>query len=311
MEHKRFDTAQEAFEYYYDKINKNGQNHEDTKRLQNIGFYINYPMENSINTTWRKWSDKYAMREWQWYLSGDRSVKELEKYAPIWGKMHGGHFIVNSNYGYQWNRCDQLNAMIEKLKKNPGTRQATLTILDSKEWGLHTHDTPCTISISFTVTGLYLNMTVLMRSNDLWYGFCNDQFCFSKLQELVASELHLGIGWYYHFAQDLHLYNDKLGKKPPSAMKTQKKRSICQEAHDIVYERSEEKERQYGPFNEGMERAAQIASGATGKDITDKDMYMIIVALKLSRESYMHKEDNILDAIAYLAALNNSENEKR
>ena len=29
-------------------------------------------------------------------------------------------------------------------------------------------------------------MCVVMRSNDLWFGFCNDQYCFSKLQELVA-----------------------------------------------------------------------------------------------------------------------------
>ena len=34
-----------------------------------------------------------------------------------------------------------------------------------------------------------------------------------------------------------------------------------------------------------------------------------MVALKLSRESYNHKEDNLLDAVAYLGALNNLHNE--
>jgi hypothetical protein len=81
--------------------------------------------------------------------------------------------------------------------------------------------------------------------------------------------------------------------------------NILEEANKIVNERSEEKERMYGPFSEGMKRAAMIASGATGKDITAKDMYMCLVALKLSRESFNHKEDNLLDAVAYLAALNN------
>ena len=33
-------------------------------------------------------------------------------------------------------------------------------------------------------------------------------------------------------------------------------------------------------------------------------MHICMVALKLSRQSYKHKEDNLLDAIAYLAALN-------
>jgi len=43
----------------------------------------------------------------------------------------------------------------------------------------------------------------------------------------------------------------------------------------------------------------------TGLNITAVEMFKALVALKLSRESYNHKEDNLLDAIAYLGALNN------
>ena len=86
--------------------------------------------------------------------------------------------------------------------------------------------------------------------------------------------------------------------------------NILEKANEIVNLRSEEKERMYGPFEEGMERAALIASGATGKKITAKDMYMCLVALKLSRQSYNHKEDNLLDAVAYLSSLNEYENKK-
>ncbi len=86
--------------------------------------------------------------------------------------------------------------------------------------------------------------------------------------------------------------------------------NILEKSNEIVNTRSEEKQRQYGPFSEGMKRAAMIASGATGKDFTPKDMYMAMIALKLSRESYSHKEDNLLDAAAYIGALNNYENGK-
>jgi len=81
--------------------------------------------------------------------------------------------------------------------------------------------------------------------------------------------------------------------------------NILETANEIVNKRSEEKERAYGPFGEGMERAAKIASGSTGKDLTAEDMFLCLVALKLSRQSYNHKEDNLLDAVAYLGALNN------
>lgn len=86
--------------------------------------------------------------------------------------------------------------------------------------------------------------------------------------------------------------------------------NILKEANSIVNERSEEKERMYGPFSEGMERAAKIMSGMTGKECTADDMYAAMVALKLSRHSYNYKEDNLLDAVAYLGALNNYCQEK-
>jgi hypothetical protein len=84
--------------------------------------------------------------------------------------------------------------------------------------------------------------------------------------------------------------------------------NILEKANEIVNNRSEEKERLYGPFDTGMIRAANIASSATGKNITAEDMYICMVALKLSRQSFNHKEDNLLDAVAYLGALNNFKN---
>ena len=87
-------------------------------------------------------------------------------------------------------------------------------------------------------------------------------------------------------------------------------RNILQEANEIVNNRSEEKERQYGPFSEGMDRAASIFNGMTGLKITGREMYMALIALKFSRESFTHKKDNILDAAAYIGALDNYLNEK-
>jgi len=84
-----------------------------------------------------------------------------------------------------------------------------------------------------------------------------------------------------------------------------KKKSILKEADEIINNRSEEKERQYGPFSEGMDRAASIFNGMTGLDVTGKEMYMALIALKFSRESYNHKRDNLLDAVAYIGALDN------
>lgn len=87
-------------------------------------------------------------------------------------------------------------------------------------------------------------------------------------------------------------------------------KNILKTANEIVNLRSEEKSRQYGPFEEGMERAASILTGMTGMAVSPDFMYKALVALKLSRESYSHKEDNLLDAVAYLGSLNNYFNKK-
>jgi hypothetical protein len=88
-------------------------------------------------------------------------------------------------------------------------------------------------------------------------------------------------------------------------------KSISLEAHELINNRSEEKDRMYGPFSEGMDRAALIFKGMTGLDVTGREMYMALIALKFSRESYNHKRDNLLDAIGYIQGLDNYVNEKQ
>jgi thymidylate synthase len=208
-----FKNAQEAFEFYYDKIMFFPATVNETKSMLNQGFYISNPMDNLINTSWRKWKKDYAEIEWEWYLSANRDVSEIKKIAKIWDTMHNGDNLVNSNYGFQWNRGQQIDYVVSELTKNPFSRRAVLTIYDGKEHRNHSFDTPCTLNIVFNITYGKLNMSVLMRSNDLVYGFCNDQYCFSKLQEMIAIKVGVPIGWYYHFANDLHIYEKHFNLK--------------------------------------------------------------------------------------------------
>ena len=209
-----FNSASEAFDYWYWKLFRDGTDFANTKALFNVGFYIENPENNYIANPMRKWSQEYAEAEWQWYLSGDASVDKLGeiygKVPVIWRKMADDYGKVNSNYGHQWKRFDQLDKVIEQLKSNKNTRQAAISIYDGKEIYKYNTDTPCTYAVQFTVVDNKLNMSVVMRSNDIWYGFCNDQYCFSNLQMLVAYETGYELGTYYHFAHNLHLYNDKL-----------------------------------------------------------------------------------------------------
>ena len=212
----KFKNANEAFNYYKKEILRYGVDFDDTKALFNVGFTIVNPMDNWIKCDQRKWKYNYAEAEWQWYLTGDRNVKTLGKIygkvPEIWKRMANEYDEVNSNYGWQWERSHQLDKVVTMLRSNPNTRQAAISIYDGKEAHDYKHDTPCTYAIQFTILNNKLNMCVTMRSNDLWYGFCIDQYCFSKLQLMVADKLEVRLGEYYHFAHNLHLYNNIIEK---------------------------------------------------------------------------------------------------
>ena len=209
-----FETANEAYEYMHNEIITNGIEFANTKALFNIGFTIENPTNKVITNKERNWNEEYAAAEWAWYLSGDPRVTTLGKLygkiPAIWKNMADKNGEVNSNYGYQWRRNDQLENVINILEHGFDTRQAAISIYDGKEINKYEFDTPCTYAIQFTVVQGKLYMSVYMRSNDLWYGFCNDQYQFASLQEMVAERLNLPVGTYYHHAHNLHLYNDKI-----------------------------------------------------------------------------------------------------
>jgi hypothetical protein len=84
-----------------------------------------------------------------------------------------------------------------------------------------------------------------------------------------------------------------------------KEKSILLRADEIINQRSEEKERQYGPLNESMSKAARVASELCNKEITTEDFYKCMIALKVSRMAYNLKDDTMLDTVAYVAGLDN------
>ena len=211
-----YKNANAAFEDLLDYVIQDGIDFDNTKALFNCGFYIQNPLDNHITHKQRDWKLEYAEAEWQWYLSGDRNIKKLGnlygKIPPIWQRMADSFGNVMCNYGWQWQRNHQIDYVVGKLREQPNTRHAAISIYDGKEFERYRKDTPCTYSIQFTRLNDKLNMSVYMRSNDLWYGFCNDQYCFSMLQKLVAERLSMDLGWYYHHAHNMHIYNDKLKK---------------------------------------------------------------------------------------------------
>lgn len=83
--------------------------------------------------------------------------------------------------------------------------------------------------------------------------------------------------------------------------------NILLEANDMVYGDRAKKTAEYGPFSEGMAKAAAMAN-LMGSNVSAGDVFNVMIALKLTRNSYKYKEDNLLDACAYISGLNDYSN---
>lgn len=80
------------------------------------------------------------------------------------------------------------------------------------------------------------------------------------------------------------------------------KKNILLEANDIIFERQEEKQREYGPIDESLHDASEVASMIQNRTFTTDDVYAVLIGLKISRMRWNKKHDTFLDGIGYLAA---------
>lgn len=123
---------------------------------------------------------------------------QFKNYAEDNGIFHGA-------YGRRTN--GQYEYAIEKLKNDRDTRQAVVTIwnpeYDNQEGK---RDYPCTVLHQFRIRDNKLNMSVYMRSNDVWLGAAYDFFQFTRVQLAMCSVLNVEPGAYAHHVGSLHIY---------------------------------------------------------------------------------------------------------
>lgn len=77
--------------------------------------------------------------------------------------------------------------------------------------------------------------------------------------------------------------------------------SILEEAQEIL---GGERESDYGDPVANFTRIARIASSILNEDISPEQCVVVMMAVKLSREQYKHKRDNLVDLVAYTEILN-------
>lgn len=170
-------------------------------------FCVADPTKNIVTSEIRRMPMRYAVGELAWYLSGSNRVRDISRFAKKWADISDDGKTNNSAYGWRiFDKFgfDQWQYVKELLWKDPSSRQAVIHIKDANNQP--TKDVPCTVYLQFFIRKGKLNLSVHMRSNDIWMGVPYDMFSFCFLQMKMAMELGVEIGEYTHYAGSLHMY---------------------------------------------------------------------------------------------------------
>lgn len=182
----------------------------DTREVLNKKFILNDLENNVLTLKCRHNAMLYAIGELLWYWSGRNDIEFIDHFSKFWRNISDDGKTANSAYGYIIKYkfgFDQLECVINELKRNPESRRAVININTPTMYRMVTRDTQCTMFLHYYIRDNKLCSTATMRSNDFIKGLTFDITYFTELQKYVAYRLGLECGTYTHFDTSFHTYD--------------------------------------------------------------------------------------------------------
>lgn len=161
------------------------------------------------------------LREVLWYLSGENHIRNLRQYTKIWDPWADEDGNLDSAYGYFWrhfpsakkndkgewivSEVDQLEYVIETLKKNQNSRRLVVTAWEPGN-AISSKLPPCHYTFVFNVIGGKLNCHLTQRSGDIAVGIPFNLAAYAIITQIIAQEVGLELGIFSHTIVDAHIY---------------------------------------------------------------------------------------------------------
>lgn len=135
----------------------------------------------------RKLNYRFMAAEAYWILSGDDKLANIAPYNSRITQFSDDGVVFAGAYGPRY--VDQRQYVIDTLFRDPGSRQATITIWQPNP--APSKDIPCTVALNFMIRGGRLHLHVFMRSSDAWLGVPYDVFNFTMMACDIAASLNV------------------------------------------------------------------------------------------------------------------------
>lgn len=219
MTYMRFNNFHEAYIETLDAVYNEPQFYNaprGNKSREKLSYHltIENPVERICYLSSRKTNIVFNFAEALWYASGDNSLafigyynKKMRAYSmngkSLTGTAYGPKIFEFGNAKInQWNQIKDL-----LMNNDPDSKRAFIQIFDATELVIANNlDISCTLGLQFFVREEKLYMASFMRANDAFRGMVSDVFSFTWMQEIMARELDLEMGEFFHHVGSIHIY---------------------------------------------------------------------------------------------------------
>ncbi len=161
----------------------------------------------------------FALAEVIWILAGRNDSafvtffnRQLPAYCGTEERLHGAYgFRLRRHFGF-----DQLERAAHALESSPDSRQVALQLWDStvdlplEDGRPRSADIPCNVMTLLKVRSGRLELTEVLRSNDVFRGLPYNLVQFTTIQEVLAGWVGVDVGVYGQVVDSLHVYEHEL-----------------------------------------------------------------------------------------------------
>jgi thymidylate synthase len=192
-----------------------------------FGYQMRFDLSEGFPlVTTKKVHLKSIIYELLWFLKGDTNINYLtENGVRIWNEWADENGDLGPVYGHQWRNwnsegIDQINEVIETLKKNPDSRRMLVSAWNPSvlpNTGVSFSENvangkaalpPCHAFFQFYVAEGKLSCQLYQRSADVFLGVPFNIASYALLTLMVAQVCGLQPGDFVHTFGDVHIYSN-------------------------------------------------------------------------------------------------------
>lgn len=182
----------------------------------NVDLSKGFPLLTTKKMEW-----KSLLHEVLWYFSGEKHIRNLRQHTKIWDAWADEEGNLDTAYGYYWRHfpsaqrdsngnwqvreVDQIQYVIDEIKRNPFSRRLVVTAWEPGN-ATTSKLPPCHYTYVFNVAGDKLNCHLTQRSGDIALGIPFNLAAYSLITQVIAQQTGLKPGFFSHTIVDAHIY---------------------------------------------------------------------------------------------------------